>query len=267
MAPNLETGFLQSLARGKRGLPRWLYEKEARRMAGLEPELLSRAHAIGVVNEREGDWIRERVPGVPVVYLPVGMPGPDAAQPPVDREGFLAIGSLGWPPNRDAVHWLLRELWPRIRERAPGARLTLVGQGTDAIDLGNVAGVRGTGLVPDVKLYLRGTRALLVPLRSGAGIRVKILEALSCAAPVVTTEEGLGDLPARSGEHLLVARNAADLIDAALKLESDPEAATALGRRGQAWVLREFSMQALEQRLERLLAEAIRGSAGSVSSS
>lgn len=256
MAPNLETAFLESLARRKQGLARWLYQAEARRMARMEPMLLASADAIGVVNEREGEWIRQRTAATPIVYAPVGMAAPpnEVAGP---RDGFVSVGTLAWLPNRDATEWLVRTIWPRVRERAPTARLTLLGVNTDRVDLAGRDGVSGLGLVEEVKPYLAGARALLVPLRSGAGIRVKILEALSCATPVITTEEGLGDLPATSGEHLLLARTESEFVEAVVQLERDPGRALELGRRGQAWVLREFSLTRFRERLEQLLASAI----------
>jgi glycosyltransferase involved in cell wall biosynthesis len=260
---NVETQFLESVARTCRPPRRWLYAAEARRMRACEPALLKTARALVALQEQEADWMRARVPGVPVRVVPIGVPdAPPTAPPAGGRRGFLLVGSLEWLPNRDAAAWLLRAVWPRVRERAPHAELTVVGRGAvSGAVAGEAAGVTWLGEVSEVGPHLARARASLVPLHAGAGLRVKILEALGAGTPVVTTPEGLGALPARSGEHLLVAAGEAEFAAAVLALDADPGLAARLGESGRAWVREHYSLRAVGEGLEAAMAVATGGRA------
>jgi glycosyltransferase involved in cell wall biosynthesis len=98
---------------------------------------------------------------------------------------------------------------------------------------------------------------LLVPLQSGAGLRVKILEALAMGTPVITTPQGLEGIPAVSGEQLLIAGDARSFADAMLELERDPERASALAARGREWAARQYSWEKLGAELDGALAAAV----------
>jgi glycosyltransferase involved in cell wall biosynthesis len=155
----------------------------------IERELASlyRSDACLVVSNWEREWLLARdYPADRVFYLPFGAAPEEETPPFAERSGFAFLGNFRHPPNLDAVNYLVAELWPRLQERLPGASLFLYG----AYPPASVSGLHGkngiqvVGPVKDHRAALKKHRALLAPLRFGAGLKGKVLEAWACGTPV-----------------------------------------------------------------------------------
>lgn len=111
----------------------------------------------------------------------------------------LFLSALFRPENLEAAQWLVREIWPMVRERVPGARLRVVGGGLPeqvASEFAAAPGVRATGFLPDLDQAYAAARVVVAPLKVGAGVKFKVVEALVRGIPVVTTPvgaEGIGE--------------------------------------------------------------------------
>ena len=125
----------------------------------------------------------------PFMPEPTSNAGPEFAE----REGFITIGNFRHPPNWDAVLWLKHHLWPQVREHLPGAQLRIYGayQPAKATALHNPRqGFHLCGWAPDAHEVMARARVCLAPLRFGAGLKGKLLDALLCDTPSVTTSIG-----------------------------------------------------------------------------
>jgi glycosyltransferase involved in cell wall biosynthesis len=127
---------------------------------------------------------------------------------------FVFLGSLGFPPNRDGLTWFLRECRQEVLAAVPHFRLLLIGRGTndppaEAAAWGDQ--VRPLGWVDDLDDVLLSAAALLSPLRTGSGIKIKVLEALSRGLPVVATQQGVLGLEVGAEDGCLVADTPAGL--------------------------------------------------------
>lgn len=252
---NVESLFLARHAAARSGLLRALYGIEARRMRAVEPALLEGADAVLAVDEGETAWIREHAPRASAHFVPVGV---SRREEGAHDGGFLLLGSWRWAPNREAAAWFLKDIWPQVRAQRPDARVHVVGPGTGADALGFAAdGVVWEGEVPDVAPFFARARALVVPLRSGAGLRVKILEAMAAGTAVVSTRLGVGGLDMTPGAQLLVAESPREWAEAVLRLEDDATVARRIGEAGRAWALERFGMASVAQRLEAAVEDAV----------
>lgn len=148
------------------------------------------------------------------------------AQPPAfeQRANFLSIGNFRHAPNWDAVLWMKQSIWPLIRQQLPGAQLHVYGAYTPpkATALHNAAqGFHVMDWAEDALAVMSNARVCLAPLRFGAGIKGKLIDAMLCATPSVTTPIGSeamhGDLPWPG----LIAESAEDLAAAAVRLYQD----------------------------------------------
>lgn len=122
------------------------------------------------------------------------------------RDLLLFVGNLEYEPNLEAVRWWATDIWPRFQAQIP---LTVVGRGGESA-LGSLAdhpGLTVIGEVDDVGPYLARARAAIVPLLSGSGTRIKLLESLAWRCPVVTTSKGAEGIPVQDGRHVLLADN------------------------------------------------------------
>jgi polysaccharide biosynthesis protein PslH len=148
----------------------------------------------------------------------------------VDSPMVGLIGRADWPPTAKAVERLLSEVWPRIRERRPDAKLLLAGIGMERsafADLPDLPGVEWRGRVSSATDFLRELGVLLYPLTAGSGAKVKVLEALALGVPVVTTPDGAEGLGAHGG--VTVSTDDGQLADATVALIADPQAHCAAG--------------------------------------
>lgn len=143
----------------------------------------------------------------------------------------LFVGSFGHSPNRDAIEWLLAEIWPRLRRLLPTVRLAIVGAHPPAEVTAHHGrdGVEVFGTVADTAEFYRDSRVLLAPVRAGSGTRLKLLEAFASALPVVATRLAAEGLPVADGEHLALAESAEELARATARLLSEPDLALRLG--------------------------------------
>jgi glycosyltransferase involved in cell wall biosynthesis len=149
------------------------------------------------------------------------------------------VGGMHWPPNRDGAVWLAEHIWPGV-ERAHGdAVLTLVGRsGPQRLARGER--IEATGFVEDLDPILGETAVFVVPLRAGAGMRVKILEAWARALPVVSTTLGAEGLGARDGENILLADDAGEFAGAICRLLEDESLRSRIGQGGRRMVEERF---------------------------
>jgi polysaccharide biosynthesis protein PslH len=156
---------------------------------------------------------------VPNGYSPPDRPVGQAEvrQPPT----LVLAGSFSYTPNADAARFLVREVFPRVRHRIPGARVRLVGHHDERIaDLAS-EDVILTGRVPDMEAELARADVVVVPIRFGGGTRIKILEAFAHRIPVVSTTVGCEGLEVAHGEHLLIADDPDGLAESSELLLTD----------------------------------------------
>jgi glycosyltransferase involved in cell wall biosynthesis len=171
-----------------------------------------------------------------------------------DPRQILFLGSLDWRPNQDAVGLLLGQVFPKVRATEPSARLCLVGRNPPAWLRRQAArpGVELHANVDDVRPFLARSGVLAVPLRVGGGSRLKILEALACELPVVSTTVGAEGLELEPGRHLTIVPGIEHMADALVACLRDPAAAQALAQCGRQRVCQRYDWDMLADKLEQV---------------
>jgi glycosyltransferase involved in cell wall biosynthesis len=192
-----------------RPLIRW----EASRLRRAERFVLEQAAGVSVVCGRDRDALlaldADAATKVAVVPLPVAARPSAPAPPPVGAPRVILSGSLGYFVNRDAALWFLRAVWPSLRRARPEAVLELAGSRI-GIELRRAARRPGVELVrepTDLRGRIAAASVAVAPLRAGAGVPVKILEAWTLGVPVVASSWAAAGTLARDGEQLLVAES------------------------------------------------------------
>jgi glycosyltransferase involved in cell wall biosynthesis len=239
---------------------RLLAGREWRLVKAYERQRYAACHLVLAVSERDARGIRELAgPTVDVRVLPISVDAQGTAtlgaRPP--RPALLYVGGLHWPPNADAVRYFIDEIWPLILRDTPGATLTVVGRDDAPVAsaLRQTAGVHLAGYVDDVSPYFEQARALVVPLRAGGGMRVKILETLARGLPVVSTSIGYEGIDAVPGVHLLAADSPSDFARETLRVFRDDALVAALARAGRELALRRYDREVVGADLRRVIAE------------
>lgn len=190
-----------------------------------------------VANSREiASELAQAAPGASVSVAPLTLdpePYRDAATLEAPVAGL--IGRAPWPPTANAVRRLVERVWPRVRERAPDARLRLAGFGMEAAAFGYetpTPGIEWVGPVPSATEFLRSLGVLFYPVDRGSGTKIKVLESLALGLPVVTTADGAEGLVTHDG--VIVESGDAALAQATAALLNDAGSRRTLGAAGRA---------------------------------
>lgn len=183
----------------------------------------------------------------------------NAASRPVTN--LLFVGHLSYPPNVEAVRFLMREIWPRLRSEFPDLRLTIAGRSPKRRLVGWARGdarIRLHADPEDLKPLYDRCDAVIVPLRSGGGSRIKVLEALACAKPVIASGKAVEGLDLEDGVHWLRAENPADYADAVRRLRSVPEVARELTTSGRRLVEERHTTAVIAENLKAVVDNLLR---------
>jgi glycosyltransferase involved in cell wall biosynthesis len=258
MAHNVESVIWQRYYETERNPLKWWYiGRQWKKYRAFEREIAGEMDQVVAVSDVDAQRLRDdfgagRVDvvenGVDTTYF-----RPTAARRLPGR--LLFLGSLDWRPNLDGVTQMLDVVFPAVRAAEPGASLRLVGRNPPAWLRRRVAATPGVELfadVPDVRPFLAECSAMVVPLRVGGGSRLKILEALATATPVVSTAVGAEGLHLEPGRHLTVSAGIADLAGAIYAALRYPEGAQRQAERGREAVLRRYDWDVLADQLERV---------------
>jgi sugar transferase (PEP-CTERM/EpsH1 system associated) len=227
---------------------------ESRKVEKEEVSIWREVSGCLLTSERERRLVNRTVGDLPTAVVPNGVDleyfRPTASE--VKPDSIVFTGLMTYWPNADGVSYFIRDIFPAIRESRPDAVFTAVGWGLpDELRplLGN--GVVHTGRVDDVRPYLASASVAVVPLRTGSGTRLKILEALAMGKAVVSTSVGCEGLDLEDGEHLLIADDSKPFVDSVVRLLRNPIEAAALGARGRAVAERLYGWDQSAAELER----------------
>lgn len=184
---------------------------------------------------------------------PVGDPSAD--RPPV----VLFQGSLGYPPNIDAAHWLANAIAPKVRAHVPDLEVRLVGRpATSLLELNEPGVVTVVGEVPSMSTELSRASVAVVPIRYGGGTRVKILESFAHRVPVVSTTLGAEGLDVEDGVHLLIADDPDEFTAATVRLLGDARLRTRIADQAERLYLRRYDDRAADECVRRLFDDLVR---------
>jgi glycosyltransferase involved in cell wall biosynthesis len=184
------------------------------------------------------------------------------ASPPTPTIVFT--GKMDYRPNIDAVLWFAHQVLPRILAQAPAARFQIVGMNPHArLDvLRDNPAIEITGGVADTRPYLQQAAVYVIPMRVGGGTRFKALEAMACAAPIVSTTLGVEGIDIRNGQEMLLADTPEEFAIAVLRVLADSAGSGVLrrqlGAQGRRFVETHYAWETIIPQLENVLIAASR---------
>lgn len=262
---NVEYRIIERFARTEGLSPKGILGKlEWRKLRRYESSVLRRMDHVLAVTGEDARVLGEMAGnGTRISVVPIGFDTDkvDFSAEPFPRANMiLSVGTLYWPPNIDAAFWFHSKVLPLIRQQNPEVEVVLAGaKPPKRIQDMAKENVKVPGYVDDADLRALYHRAgaCIVPLRSGSGMRVKILEALSYGTPVVSTRVGCEGIEVTDGEDILIADEPAEFAAAVIRVLSDPDLAARLSRKGRALMERTYAWPRVWETLhETLPAEA-----------
>lgn len=231
---NVEFRIWEGLAANERNpLRRFALRRIAASLRNCEVRHLNTVDALIPISAADADDFRALGCSRPMQVVPCGVTLADeTSATEAGTVGF--IGSLDFRPNQEAVAWIVDKLWPRL----PEARLFIAGSGAPDWLRNRARGqnIEFLGEVADAQAFLRRMSVVIAPLFAGGGMRIKVLEAMALAKPIVATTLGAGGIEVENGRDILIADDVASFASSVTGLLREPETATRIGNAARAMV-------------------------------
>lgn len=230
----------------KNPLKKVYLHEQWRKAFAFEREMCRRFDQVAAVSQEDCETMRREYGIWEVSDVPTGVDTDyfhwSGAE---ERELYNLVftGSMDWLPNDDAMKFFIREVLPLIKRRVPEVTLTVVGRKPYSHLLEMTKrdpSVTITGRVEDVRPYMAGASAYIVPIRIGGGTRLKIYEAMAMGMPVISTTVGAEGLPVGNERELLLADTPREFAEAVVRVLTNQTLARELGKRAARLVREQF---------------------------
>ena len=250
-AHNVEHAIWQGVTEQTRNRLKKAYLRlQTNRLQAFEHRHLSDFDAILPIAEADGARFRQMGFKGPIKPIPVGLPLADYPLATDHQPGKLVfhLGAMDWLPNQNAVVWLLQEVWPQVLAAVPDAQLALAGRSMPASYSNTVpSNVSVYGEVEDARAFMQEGDIMVVPLHSGSGLRIKILEGMALGKAIVSTGLGANGIQAADGQELLIADSAEAFSQHIIHCLENPHYRQALGQQARATVARAYDLPAIAE--------------------
>lgn len=224
-------------------LKRWYLKLLAKRLKNFEKSTCLGYDLLVPVTEDDGRLFKLIGCDINIFPSPAGI---DTSlwhpAPSLDIHKLYHLGSLEWLPNQEAVLWFLNEIWPAAKNEFPELKFYLAGKNMpESFRSLRIQGVEIISYVPDAPEFIEDKGINIVPLRSGSGIRLKILEAMSAGKIVITTGIGVQGIEGENGKHFLIAEDANSFVHALKQIHSNPELAKSISENARNLIVQKYS--------------------------
>ena len=210
---------------------RWYLNHLVRTLKKYEMDVINKVDGIAAITYRDATFFRGET-AVPVIDIPFGV-NPDEFKPAYevkDNPTLYHIGSMNWMPNEEGIRWFLNNVWDKVAKRNPDLQLNLAGRNMPKWLLRlKKKNVNIVGEVPDAKEFVKNNDIAVVPLLSGSGIRIKIIESMAMGKTVVTTMVGAEGIQYSEYENIIIADSPSKMVEVICKIVKEPDEAQRIG--------------------------------------
>ena len=207
---------------------RYILLRDWQLLKKYEGELCRQFDGVTAVSEEDRSLLIEAGAREDITVIPIAIDTDEQAQIARRPSGphIVHIGTMYWQPNIDGITWFLDEIYPLVKQQVPDVRCTLIGARPPASIVErshNDRTLTVTGYVEDPLPFLEDSSMMVVPLRAGGGMRVKIINALSQGIPMVSTTLGCEGINVTNNKDILIADDAESFAAATVRLLLEAE--------------------------------------------
>ncbi len=224
-----------------------------KRLRDFELKSLNTYDLLVAITQRDLDFFAQKNCAIPTHVTPIGLElaqyisTPYSASPAVT---FCFIGSLDWMPNIEGVEWVLANVWDQVLAQVPTATFHVAGRNCpEQLLQQQHQNVVIHGEVEDALTFINAYDVMLVPLFSGSGMRVKILEGMALQKTVISTSLGLEGIAAAHQQEVLIADQAKDFVSEMVALAANEKQLEYIGKNAREFIQKEFDNRAIAAEL------------------
>ena len=251
-AHNVEHKIWERIAKEtKFFLKRWYINHLANTLKDYELSALETVDGVAAITRKDAAFFRKYC-SKPVIDIPYGV-YPEEFTPKYDIEStpkFYHIGSMNWMPNSEGIRWFIEEVLPKTVEKVPGFVYHLAGRNMpEWLKTLKNKHVDVVGEVPDAKAFVTNNDMAIVPLLSGSGIRIKIIESMALGKTVITTRVGAEGILYDEEVNVIIAENIAKMVEAIRAINENPQIAVRIGQAARKLVEENYDNRKIIARL------------------
>lgn len=229
------------------------------KLSRYELSVFREVDAIAAISPQDESFIRSLGIAKPLSLVPFGVSAENYTLPSAEAEwpSLFHLGSMDWFPNQEGIRWFINQVWPLVQREYPEIKLYLAGRNMPKwLTEGVFPGIVVTGEVPDAAEFMASKGVMIVPLFSGSGVRIKIIEGMALAKPVISTTVGAEGINCRHGENIILADDPIDFVREIRMLTQDRKRAEAMGLKARELILKEHNAEIATARLIALYRDA-----------
>lgn len=235
------------------GIKKWYLRHLTKKLKAYEIAQIQEYDMVAAISERDFEKYKELGFQGAGTVIPIGF-DPQDYQPKYNIGGQTLslgfIGSLDWMPNLEGLQWFLEKAWPAIHQAYPKLELHIAGRNTpNSLLTLKMDKVFVHGEVENARKFICAHPISLVPLLSGGGMRVKILESMALGKVVLTTTLGLEGIPAQPNQEVLIADDPADFLAQINYCHIAPDRVAQIGQQARTLVINQFDRKRIATEL------------------
>ena len=251
-AHNVEHKIWERIAKEtKFFLKRWYINHLAKTLKEYELNALETVDGIAAITRKDAAFFRKYC-SKPIIDIPYGV-YPEQFTPKYEIEGkpkFYHIGSMNWMPNEEGIRWFIDEILAKTVEKVPNFVYHLAGRNMpEWLTTLHNPHIEVVGEVPDAKEFVAKHDVAIVPLLSGSGIRIKIIESMAMGKTVITTRVGAEGILYDEDENIIIAENKAKMVEAIRAIDENPQIAVKIGQAARKLVEETYDNRKIIARL------------------
>ena len=251
-AHNVEHKIWERIAKEtKFFVKRWYINHLAKTLKEYELNALETVDGIAAITRKDAAFFRKYC-SKPIIDIPYGV-YPEQFTPKYEIEGrpkFFHIGSMNWMPNEEGIRWFIDEILAKTVEKVPDFVYHLAGRNMpEWLTTLKDPHIDVVGEVPDAKEFVAKHDVAIVPLLSGSGIRIKIIESMAMGKTVITTRVGAEGILYDEEVNIIIAENKAKMVEAIRAINENPETAVRIGQAARKLVEETYDNRKIIARL------------------
>ena len=251
-AHNVEHLIWERIANGTRFFIKRAFIKHlARTLKNYELSAISQVDGIAAITRKDAAFFR-KYSATTTIDIPYGV-YPEEFHPNYDIEEkpkFYHIGSMNWMPNVEGIRWFIDDCLEAVTAKVPDFVFHLAGRNMpDWLKNNDNKHLDVIGEVADAKEFVANHDVAIVPLLSGSGIRIKIIESMALGKTVITTMVGAEGILYDEAVNIIIAENKAQMVEAIRRIDENPALAVEIGKAARRLVEEVYDNRKITERL------------------
>jgi glycosyltransferase involved in cell wall biosynthesis len=249
---NIEHEIWLRIANNAKGIKKIYLQNLSKRLLAFETSAIDQYDLLLPITSRDEHQLNLLGNSKPSLVIPAGIDHAPQSDIVNDfKMNLFCIGALDWAPNQEGLRWFIDRCFPSVTEQFPGIRLKIAGRNAPDwfIELLEHPQIDFMGEIDDASEFIRKNGILIVPLLSGSGMRVKIIEGMSNSKAIVTTSVGCEGINAENGKHIFIADNPIEFSKYIVTLLNDKDLILRTGKNAAEFVYQNYNNKVLNEQL------------------